>query len=198
MLKVKGRGTVTLSSPFDLVIPNNLVIEVTGSRTLKDLETAGLDPYKNIYEANGIVSQYDTDLADDVIVYTLQDDSGGVTYVPITYVIGRLDGTGHEFVEKTIGVSLGLIPHTYNLAEIEAKLIETVQDTIGVTPMIKSVDTSATITLNDAEAIVIDRRLATPDMMSCRVRYRQVLEVVDSLQCKNRALMCKIKACCGE
>jgi len=192
MLKLNGRGVVITSSPFDAIVKPNLVITVLAMRTLRDLEAAELNPEELIYKANGIGDNYETDLANNVTIYTVQDDAGNTIYLPQTYVRSRLDTGGNEFVEKTIGVSIGLIPQGYLMDELEAKVIELIQDTINITPKVVSINSSATITISDEDANIINARLRTPDMTSCRVKYRQLLKALDSLKCKYKALECKI------
>lgn len=182
---VGSTGYFELRAPFDTKIIVNERHSCQAIRRISDYLANNEDAKQIAYLANGLTAQ-DYDTAADVNMYivSLQSDRGHWVYVPADYIVKFPITNGIPYRNITLGVALPPIPVERNISNIETDIIELVKDSLGVTPIIKQVQTSRVILVAKDKH---DIQQATRDAVaSGRVTNRS--RYMDLLQKHQRAL----------
>ena len=135
-------GQWAIRTPFS-VNPQAIYV-CKAIRTLDELEAQGIDPYAEFYEPKGIErSVYSDDVRNLANIITLMSDTQPTAYVPDTYIERYPDTTVVPYRHVVLSLSLGAVPDTLALADLEDKLKETVLDSIGIETQIKTFQAGA-------------------------------------------------------
>jgi hypothetical protein len=143
---VGSTGYFELRAPFDTKIIVNERHTCQAIRRISDYVANNEDVKQIAYIDNGLTAQdYDTAADTNMYIASLQSDRGHWIYVPVDYIVKFPITNGIPYRNITLGVALPPIPVERNLSNIETDIINLIQDTLGVTPIIKQVQTSRVI-----------------------------------------------------
>lgn len=143
---VGSTGYFELRAPFDTKIIVNERHTCQAIRRISDYVANNEDVKQIAYIDNGLTAQdYDTAADANMYIASLQSDRGHWIYVPVDYIVKFPITNGIPYRNITLGVALPPIPVERNLSNIETDIINLIQDTLGVTPIIKQVQTSRVI-----------------------------------------------------
>lgn len=141
--EVGSRGLITLAAPFNTLISPTTQYTVESVRTLRDLISNDVDPYTTYYQQAAAttisLSEYQSDLENNLSIVTLISDYGFTVSVPCRYIAAYPDGNVFKYHNLMVGVSLGAIYEGEDLNALLNQFSATAQALIGVTPQIKLV-----------------------------------------------------------
>lgn len=127
-------GLFTLDTPFQNMLTPDTPYTCVALRKLSDITKAGKDPYAEYYEPYGVSkAAYAIDGAADVCIVSLQDEGGGIKYVPSSYVLAFPDGNGVKYTPLTIAAELGAVPDSLDLSWLRQEMVDLIKRTIGIT-----------------------------------------------------------------
>jgi hypothetical protein len=112
-------------------------------RQISDYLANNEDPQTLVYAS--IVTEYAADLAADASIVSLQSDTGHWVYVPARYILTYPITNGIPYRSLMIGISLPSLPAARSLDFMIEDMRSMVVDTLGVTPVIKAVETSRVV-----------------------------------------------------
>ena len=137
---IDATGIWTLKAPFDTLLSSGVSYRSIGVRKIADLIAKGeADPWESYYKPYGIdASVYQTDVAQDVCIVTLQSDNGTAIYVPTSYIVSFPDSSGMTYISTILGVDLGAIPVAMSLNNIVLMIQDLVRDTIGIDTQVET------------------------------------------------------------
>lgn len=99
-------GLWTAIDPFTLPERN---LKCTGISDFKSIISSGLNVYSKLYDLNGLTKeQYESDLASDVKVVSLSDDSGSIYFIPDKYISTVPRHKTFPYKRLMIGLDAGL------------------------------------------------------------------------------------------
>lgn len=166
-------GIYKLAPPFATQLQANMSYRCDAVRRVADFLAAGLDPFEEFYEPNGLSrAQYDLDLANQVCIISLVSSGGHWVYVPSTYVLAYPDINGVPYTVMVLGLELGALPNYKDLTGLKQALSNLTRDTIGVVPTIREVAISAVqkLSQSDHDALENARALAITNSQTDRAR----------------------------
>lgn len=131
---IDATGIWTLKAPFDTLLATGVSYRSIGIRKIADLVAKGEgDPWESYYKPYDIdQATYQTDVAQDVCIVTLQAENGVSFYVPTSYIVSFPDSSGMTYITTILGVDLGAIPVKMSLNNIKLMIQDLIRDTIGV------------------------------------------------------------------
>lgn len=143
---VGSTGYFELRAPFDNKIIVNERHTCQAIRRISDYIANNEDVKQIAYLSNGLTEQ-EFNAASDINMYiaSLQSDRGHWLYVPVNYLIKFPITNGIPYRNITLGVALPPIPVDRNLSNIETDIANLITDALGVTPIIKQVQTSRVV-----------------------------------------------------
>jgi hypothetical protein len=143
---IGSSGSYTLKPPLDVLINENERYVCKGIRNISDYIASNEDVKNLIYVKYGLIEDVYLDhLEKDIPIVSLQSDVGHWIYIPADYILTYPITNGIPYRSVMIGISLPSLPTTNNLTNIENSIRELVIDTLGVTPVLKQVETSRVI-----------------------------------------------------
>lgn len=138
-------GIFQLQAPFAAQLVTNAVYTCMAIRRIADIIQAGFDPFEKYYQPYGIArSVYDSNVAADACIVSLESSAGDWLFVPSAYILSYPDQNGVPYTSLVLGISLGPIPNHLNLSAIKQRIIDDVKDYIGVTSTVTTVAVSET------------------------------------------------------
>lgn len=141
---INAKGMFTFEAPFDNILINNKEYTVKAVRSLKEMDDAGERPFDNIYkEAQLDEVAYQNDLINDVPIVVLVDSSGNYVYIPGNKLKSLPKNAGVKYQEVMLGMTLGVLPITYNLENVKRILVETLKAELGITSEVRLFETSS-------------------------------------------------------
>ncbi len=140
---VGSSGFYEFASPFDTVAINNVEYTCKAIRRISDYLSVNENVEKTIYEANNLPSSiWDEDSKEDAYIVSLQSKNGHWIYVPYRYILAYPSVNGIQYRAMMIGVSLPSMPVNQDLSAVEADVKDLVEHALGVTVIVKHVETS--------------------------------------------------------
>jgi len=126
-------GVYTLAEPFNTLLLPGVQYTCQAVRTIADLTASGIDPQSTYYTPVGLTpAQYQTDVANGVLIVSLQSATGTMAYVPNTYVTAFPAAGGVPYTVIALAMSLSAIPNALDLTAIKQLIVDAIQDTVGV------------------------------------------------------------------
>lgn len=178
-------GIYLLNSPFASQLQPNIAYRCEAVRKLSDLIEAGVDPFEEIYQPNGISQQsYEQDVANQACIVSLQSSTGHWVYVPSTYIKSFPNVNGVPYRVMVLGVELGPIPEYMDLGAVKSAVAQTVRDVLGVTPTIKEVAISPVqnFSQNDHDVIESNRAAQIANSDTWKAKYLAAQNSLEELQ----------------
>jgi hypothetical protein len=177
MISDKYRGRILASSPYDTIVDQNVVYTVEAIRTIGEMINSKQDPLQRVYLDVGRTEEdMLKDMSDFVRVVVLTNGSGNYGYIPETHVSPATEQGGNEYVEKTVGINLGIMSGSFNTELFTKELIAFVESTLGVTPKIKTFDSSSTILLNNTDTASLESERSSKRDASLYSRYKKCVD----------------------
>jgi len=182
---INSRGTFTFLAPYDSTINATQQYTVASIRSIQELQASGEDPLTNIYLSAGeLEAVFTADVSNNVPIVTLRTDGGEYLYIPANKIVSDAKADGVPYVEKVLIVSLGYLPVSTDLTAVTQIVNDSVYDTLGVTPIIEPMDTSAIVNTTATkhatlEAVRVNQK--TVDT-SYRTRYQELLTLYNNQQ----------------
>jgi len=182
---INSRGTFTFLAPYDSTINVTQQFTVASIRSIQELQASGEDPLTNIYLSAGeLEAVFTVDVSNNVPIVTLRTDGGEYLYIPANKIVSDAKADGVPYVEKVLIVSLGYLPVSTDLTAVTQIVNDSVYDTLGVTPTIEPMDTSAIVNTTPTkhatlEAVRVNQK--TVDT-SYRTRYQELLTLHNNQQ----------------
>lgn len=189
---VGSSGYFELRSPFDNLILENERYTCQAVRRISDYLANNEDVKVSIYDKYTLPeSEFFEDSAKDMFIVSLQSEKGHWIYVPARYVIKYPEVNGIPYRTMMIGVSLPPMAVDRDYSFIIDDISNLVQDRLGVSPLVKIVDTSKVILVtkekHDIEQanrdLVIDGQLTDRSRyMTSQVALNQALTKIQELE----------------
>lgn len=140
---IGSSGYFKLKAPLTTLIIENEVYTCRAIRTLNDYLANNEDPLMDVYKNYGLTdADYQTDLATNASIISLQSDSSHWLYIPAKYLESYPLTNGIPYRTVMIGISLPSLPVDRDLAYVSTDLTNLIKDRLGVVPVIKQVETS--------------------------------------------------------
>lgn len=154
------KGYYELLDPFSNLITQSIIHECIAVRNITELVASGVDVLNTIYVANGLSEkEYDLAIELNTRIITLQNESGQTYLAPSNYFKGFPLTSGMPYCDITLGVALGPLPETKDLAALTESISNIVKDYLGITPEIQPIQTSASMVIShdDHDSIEVAR-----------------------------------------
>lgn len=186
---VGSSGFYEFIAPFDIASINNIEYSCRAIRRISDYLANNEDVEKDVYKANNLGDDVWTeDSKNDAYIVSLQSGTGHWLYVPYSYIASYPSVNGTRYRTVMIGVSLPSMPATQDLSAVEADVKDLVENALGVSVVVKHVETSRVI-------------LVPYDVHLIQEQKRNVIRATQStytskiikLQAANQALEFKVK-----
>lgn len=167
------RRSFNFLSPYDTILSNKTVYEVTKKYTLKSMLDDGYEPMKNIYDLYKMSEEeFVEDLGVDMSIIELSLGSKRF-YVPIDRIVDKDSESNVHYGERSIIIKLGWIPISEDIKSIEDDVKLLVEESLGITPVVGSDIVSVHVSVseddhNDREA---ERALKRQDPSNYKKKY---------------------------
>ena len=143
---IGSQGTYTFQPPFNNMAAAGELYTCRAIRNLSDYLANNDTPYPDIYTAAGLtISDYNSDIAADMPIVSLQSDIGHWLYVPAGYILTFPVTNGVPYRTTMIGISLPSLPVSKDIQFLIQDLSNKVTDALGVIPIIKQIETSRVV-----------------------------------------------------
>ena len=137
--------------PYDTILSNKTVYELTKKYTIRSMQADGYDPYKNVYELNQMTeTDYTDDLAEDMSIVELSLGSKRY-YVPVDRIVDKEPGSNVHYGERAIIVKLGWIPEDEVITSLLEDIRVLVKDTLGIDPQMGSDTLGVVVSITGTE-----------------------------------------------
>jgi len=180
---IGSQGYYQIATPFDRYIIPAMRYTCQAVRTLKHYIAEGQDPYTLFYSVNGLTqADYDQDYLENMSIVGLQAETGPILYVPARYITGYPLTDGVAYQEMMLGVSLGSLPSTLDLAALSTRIQNIVQESLGVKPIITPVQISAAVIVSTEtdQRLTVARTALASQQLSDASRVTMLQRIVDS------------------
>lgn len=137
---IGSKGFFKVKAPFDSYINETEQYTCQGVRSIGDYIAFNEDPLNNIYLFYGLTEDdFDGHVKDNMMIVSLQSENGQWVYVPASHLLTYPLMNGIPYQVIMLGVSLGAIPNTTDLAPIQTLVSNVIYENYGVMPEIKPV-----------------------------------------------------------
>lgn len=153
---VGSYGVFRFKPPFDKH-NTDIGLKVISIRSISELESSGYDVKSELYTKNALNSGfYDSAVAINESIVTFEQGTGVNISVPNSYIssIPMLDGI--EYKAGVIGINVGILKKSTNLAPVFTSLTEVIKDALGVVPELRFVETETSIFLSKDDSSDLD------------------------------------------
>jgi hypothetical protein len=146
-------GIWTLNAPFNALLQTNVSYKCMSVRLLSDIIATGTDPFSAYYEPNNLTqAQYQSDVAANASIVSLQASGAAWVYVPNTYIAQMPNPNNIPYRSIVLGAMLGPLPDSLDLTYVKSAVSNAIQDAIGVaSPVISSVAVSPQLMISPTE-----------------------------------------------
>ena len=174
---IGASGVYELAAPLDTLILPGQNYTCKAIRKLSDYLSNNEDPKTDIYDKYGLVDPiYSDHVKLDIEIISLQSELGHWLYIPSTHILKYPDANGVLYRSVMIGVSLPSIPVDKDLSFLHTDISNLVADTIGVSSVIKTVETSRPTHVSNSQHIQLTAdRAALSSRGTDRSRYLALL-----------------------
>jgi hypothetical protein len=193
---IGASGSFKLLTPFDSLLTDGVRYTCQGIRSLNDYLANNEDPYTDVYQKYGISdTDYEVDLQFNMHIVSLQSDVGHWLYVPAKYISSYPLVNGVSYRSYVLTASLPSFPTNKDMSFLETEIQNLCIDTLGVTPIIKFVESSRVVLVSDAkhENITASRNLVAQRRSTDRAKYMDLLYKHDQTLVKIAELESYIK-----
>lgn len=151
---IGASGYFDVQPPFDLLMAKGQIYTCQGIRKISDYLANSEDPKKVIYDKYGITTaHWIDDAAANMSIVSLQSDKGHWLYIPAKFINTYPLTNGIAYRSVMIGAALPPIPVTQDLTDLETSISNLIIDALGITPVVKLVETSAAVAVTDTKHI---------------------------------------------
>lgn len=183
---LKATGIWVLAAPFDKSLTANVVYTCEAVNSAAAIVADGGDPFLDYYASPFDIpqSKYEDDLKAGVFIVKLQSTSGMIVNVPVSYIVNYPGGGGIPYRNMMVGVDLGVIPKSLELAYLLQKFKEITTDVVGVEPKILLSANSEDILIDQvtAKALESARQAKITDRTTDRAKLIAANALILSLQ----------------
>lgn len=147
---IGAQGVYTLAAPFAALVIPNITYICRAIRKLEDIIGSGEDPYETYYKPfNLSKDDFLRNLNNNDCIVSLQSSAANWIYVPSSYILAYPSGAGVKYQAMMIGVSLGTLPSSVDLSNLETEIKHLVYDSLGVEATTKQVVVSADLLIDN-------------------------------------------------
>jgi hypothetical protein len=175
---IGSSGYFELRPPLDTLIIINERYTCQGLRKLSEYLANNEDPKTLFYNEYSLTQDdYDADILEDMVIASLQSEIGHWLYIPVRYIVNYPITNGIPYRTVMIGVSLPSLPVERDLTYLQTDIENLITDSLGVTPVIKIVETSRVVLVpRDKHDITqSNRTLLSNGRTTDRSRYASLL-----------------------
>lgn len=175
---IGSSGYFRLKAPLSTLIIENEVYTCRAIRTLNDYLANNEDPLTDVYKNYGLSdAEYQTDIASNASIVSLQSDSGHWLYIPARYIDSYPLTNGIPYRTVMIGISLPSLPVDKDISYVGTDLTNLIKDRLGVTPVIKQVETSRPVLVDKAthDQLTAERALVAKVGETDSSRYQKLM-----------------------
>lgn len=189
-IRTGERRAFNFLPPYDKLLTNKTVYEVTKTYTLKSMLNDGFSPLENIYNLYEMEeSDYLEDLNSNMIIVELTL-SNERFYVPLDRIVSKDSESNVHYSERIIGIKIGFIPDNENLQTLLEDLELFVKESLGINPVLGDNKISASVSIsesdhNDREA---ERNVLRGDPGNYKKKYYNCMMEKDGLLEKHQAV----------
>jgi hypothetical protein len=148
--EIGSGGSWVLKSPLQSLMVEGEYYICQAVRKLSEYLANNENPLKSIYTALGIGTEYGDDVVANMEIVSLQSSKGHWVYIPARYIIKYPNINGKAYRTMMLGVSLPSMPVDQDLSHIETDLVNFIHDRLGVTPVIKHLETSRPVMVDES------------------------------------------------
>lgn len=142
-IQINMRGVFTLKEPFHA--DANFEYRVESIRTFDELRGLRIDPFFEYYNKNGLDRDtYQRDINNDELIVTLLSDRVDPIYVPTSFMVSLPATDSVPYSHLVLGVSLGLLPNTFDTSNLEDLVSSLVTEYTGIVSRVEVVKTPTT------------------------------------------------------
>jgi len=142
------RGLYSLKAPYANLLREQIEYTCIAVQNLTGALANGEDPLTDIYLANGDTeANYETDLAANHCLVTLQSESGDQVTVPNSALNGLPVADGVRYISSVLGISLSALPEDFDLTQLKQDISDLVFDQIGVRSTVYAATIGGTLVL---------------------------------------------------
>lgn len=175
---IGAAGSFKLLAPFDSLITEGQRYTCQGIRSINDYLSNNEDPHTDIYTKYGIAdSEYEADVVANMHIVSLQSDVGHWLYVPARYISTYPLVNGVPYRSYVLTASLPSFPVDRDMSFLETELRNLCIDSLGVSPIIKFVESSRTVLVSAVkhDATTAARAAVSQGRSTDRARYTDLL-----------------------
>ena len=150
-IRVGDNSSYSFLAPYDSILSDKTVYEVTNLSTLKSLLNKKYEPLDTIYKLYGMSEvDFEDDLSVNMIIveFTLGDKS---FYVPLDRITDKEVDTNVHYSERLIGIKLGFIPDSEDLSLLLSDIDLLIKDTLGIEASINDMVVSAVVSQSEVD-----------------------------------------------
>lgn len=176
---IGSSGIFVLKTPLDNLITSSEKYTCLALRKITEYIANNEDVKDIAYIQNGLTeSDYNIDYMNNVIIVSLQSETGHWLYIPSTYIESYPLTNGIAYRAVMIGVSLPSIPANKDLSSIEASISNLIVDNLGITPIVKTVETSRVVLISKElhEETELERNIVINNTTTDTARYNKLLQ----------------------
>lgn len=184
-------GLYRLLQPYTSALMAGVAYRCTALQTIQEVTKTGVDVFADYYEPYALTqADFDKDLADGVILVSLQPDNGKAVVVPNSYIAGMPDINGVPYVGTMLALDLAILPVSLDLAYLKQRLADVVLETVGVTTTARVVNTTDPMLITQEQHTVVEatRTLAVTEVKTDYAKYLEQKKLAESLQTRNNLL----------
>ncbi len=186
---LNATGLYVVKEPYKL--QPGVAYSCIATRNLQDLALKKIPVWERYYSPYGLSKEiYQQDETNEVVLVTLFSDDYGAVYVPSSYIESYPDLSGVRFRHRILSLSLGAIPDTLPLADLQQKMAELASDVVGIEPMvtIHTVELSSVVSNEDALRFEKARQARIRDRDTTQAQLVAARKEIDLLREENALL----------
>lgn len=152
-------GVFSLIAPFTISTVDYTVTSITVISTLIEL---GINVFNTYYSPNNLSNNiYQTDLANNVTIVTLESPDGPTVSVPSSYISGMPVEQAVPYSRLVVSLDLGLLPDILNLSNLLSDLQTIANNYVGVnsTPALHKIYTGTSYSQSEYTTLEAQRLL---------------------------------------
>ena len=136
-IEVGDRTAFNYLPPYDNIQSNKTIYRVESLSTLSSLVEKGIDPKENIYALYDIMSDYESDLVNDIVIVEVSLSSK-MFYIPLNKIVDKNNEPQVAYSERMIGIKLGFIPDDEDISSLISDIDLLIKARLGITSNDKS------------------------------------------------------------